>query len=169
MKFMAISKATKDSEAGVWPTPEQMTTMMKYHEEMVKAGVLLAAEGVWPSSKGARVRFSGTKRTVIDGPFTETKELIAGFWLLQVRSKEEAIEWVKRMPNISQEDSEIEIRQVFGGEDFGLLTPEVNEQLAQLHEDAARAATAAGDHQLAAGLERDAQEGRLHAKRAGAR
>src|SRR5579862_2228034 len=103
MKFMLIMKSTKDSEAGVPPTTEQMTTMMTYHEKMVNAGVLLAAEGVHPSSKGARVKFSGTKRTVIDGPFTETKELIAGFWLIQARSREEAIEWVKGLPNIWRE------------------------------------------------------------------
>jgi hypothetical protein len=137
MKFMLIMKSTKDSEAGVPPTAEQMTTMMTYHEEMVKAGVLLAAEGVHASSKGARVRFSGTKRTVIDGPFTETKELIAGFWLIQARSKEEAIEWVKRIPNVWREDTEIEIRQVAEAEDFETFTPEVGAQLDRLHEQAA--------------------------------
>jgi hypothetical protein len=138
MKFMVIVKATKDSEAGVLPTAEQMTTMGKYNEDMVKAGVLLAAEGVQASSRGARVRFSGTKRTVIDGPFTETKELIAGFWLIQVRSKEEAIEWVKRVPNVWREDTEVEIRQVFEAEDFGpSFTPEVGAQLDRIHEEAA--------------------------------
>ena len=138
MKFMLIIKSTKDSEAGVPPTTEQMTTMMTFHEEMVKAGVLLAAEGVHASSKGARVRFSGTKRTVIDGPFTETKELIAGFWLIQARSKEEAIEWVKRFPNVWREDTEIEIRQVAEAEDFGpSFTPEVGAQLDRIHEEGA--------------------------------
>jgi hypothetical protein len=137
MKFMLIMKSTKDSEAGVPPTTEQMATMMNYHEQMVKAGVLLAAEGVHPSSKGARVRFSGTKRTVIDGPFTETKELIAGFWLIQARSKEEAIEWVKRLPNVWREDTEIEIRQVAEGEDFESFTPELGAQLDRIHEEAA--------------------------------
>ena len=137
MKFMLIMKSTKDSEAGVPPTAEQMTTMMTFHEEMVKGGVLLAAEGVHASSKGARVRFSGTKRTVIDGPFTETKELIAGFWLIQARSKEEAIEWVKRIPNVWREDTEIEIRQVAEAEDFESFTPEVGAQLDRLHGEAA--------------------------------
>ena len=137
MKFMLIIKSTKDSEAGVPPTTEQMTTMMTYHEEMVKAGVLLAAEGVHASSKGARVRFSGTKRTVIDGPFTETKELIAGFWLIQARSKEEAIEWVKRFPNVWREDTEIEIRQVAEAEDFESFTPELGAQLDRIHEEGA--------------------------------
>jgi hypothetical protein len=137
MKFMLIIKSTKDSEAGVPPTTEQMMTMMKHHEEMVKAGVLLSAEGVHASSKGARVRFSGTKRTVIDGPFTETKELIAGFWLIQARSKEEAIEWVKRFPNVWREDTEIEIRQVAEAEDFESFTPEVGAQLDRVHEEAA--------------------------------
>ncbi len=113
MRFMVIVKATKDSEAGGLPDPKLLAEMGKFNEELVKAGVLLAAEGLQPSSKGARVRFSGSNRTVIDGPFAETKELIAGFWLWQVRSKEEAIEWVKRCPNPMPGDSEIEIRQVF--------------------------------------------------------
>ena len=129
MKFMVIVKATKESEAGVMPSTEMLTAMGNYNEELVKAGVLLAGEGLHPSSKGARVRFSGTSRTVIDGPFTETKELIAGFWLLQVRSKEECIEWVKRCPNPMEGESEIEIRQVFDADDFGeALTPELRAQ-----------------------------------------
>ncbi|MDQ3222279.1 MAG: YciI family protein [Gemmatimonadota bacterium] len=130
MRFMAIVKADKDSEAGVLPSEELLAAMGKFNEELAKAGVLLAAEGLQPSSKGARVRFSGTKRTVIDGPFAETKELIAGFWLLQVKSKQEAIEWIKRSPNpFPGKESEIEIRQVFEAEDFGAeFTPELREQ-----------------------------------------
>ena len=125
MRFMVMVKATKDSEKGVMPSERLLTEMGKYNEELVKAGVMLAGEGLQPSSKGARVRFSGEKRTVIDGPFAETKELIAGFWLIQVKSKEEAIEWVKRCPNPSPGESEIEIRQVFEAEDFGPeFTPE---------------------------------------------
>ena len=118
MRFMAIVKATKDSEAGMLPSKELLAEMGKFNEELMKAGVLLAGEGLQPSSKGARVRFSGTKRTVIDGPFSETKELIAGFWLLQVRSKEEAIEWIKRSPAPFEGECEIEIRQVFEASDF---------------------------------------------------
>jgi hypothetical protein len=126
---MVIVKANQDSEAGVMPSEELMTAMGNFNEELVKAGVLLAAEGLQPSSKGARVKFSGTNRTVVDGPFAETKELIAGFWLFQVKSKEEAIEWVKRSPNPFDGESEIEIRQVFEADDFGPeLTPEVREQ-----------------------------------------
>ncbi|MGH2733898.1 MAG: YciI family protein [Actinomycetota bacterium] len=133
MRFMVIVKADKNTEAGVLPSKELLTEMGKYNEELAKAGVLLAGEGLHPSSKGARVRFSGKKRTVIDGPFTKAKELIAGFWLIQVKSKEEAIEWVKRAPNPPGEESEIEIRQVFEAEDFGpALTPELREQEAQL-------------------------------------
>jgi hypothetical protein len=129
MRFMVIVKANKDSEAGVMPSEELLTEMGKFNEELAKAGVLLAAEGLHPSSKGARVKFSGGKRTVIDGPFAETKELIAGFWLWQVKSKEEAIEWVKRMPNPHDEEGEVEIRQVFEVEDFGPeFTPELREQ-----------------------------------------
>jgi hypothetical protein len=129
MRFMIIVKATKDSEAGVLPDEKLLTEMGKFNEELVKAGVLLAAEGLQPSSKGARVKFSGSKRTVIDGPFAETKELIAGFWLWQVKSKEEAIDWVKRCPNPMPGESEIEIRQVFEAEDFGAeFTPELREQ-----------------------------------------
>ena len=126
MRFMMMVKATKDSEAGVMPSEKLLTEMGKFNEELVKAGVMLAGEGLHPSSKGARVRFSGDKRTVIDGPFAETKELIAGFWLWQVKSKEEAIEWVKRCPNPHNEETEIEIRQVFEAEDFGAeFTPEL--------------------------------------------
>ncbi|HEY5970990.1 MAG TPA: YciI family protein [Pseudoxanthomonas sp.] len=129
MRFMVMVKATQDSEAGVMPSEQLLTEMGKYNEELVKAGVLLAGEGLQPSSKGARVRFSGNKRTVIDGPFPETKELVAGFWLIQVKSKEEAIEWVKRCPNPMPGESEIEIRQVFEAEDFGVeYTPELQEQ-----------------------------------------
>jgi hypothetical protein len=129
MRFMVIVKANKDTEAGVLPSEELLTEMGKFNEELVKAGVLLAAEGLQPSSKGARVKFSGEKRTVIDGPFTEAKELIAGFWLIEAKSKEEAIEWVKRVPNPTGEEGEIEIRQVFETEDFGAeFTPELREQ-----------------------------------------
>jgi len=129
MRFMIIVKATKDSEAGMMPSEKLLAEMGKFNEELARAGVLLAGEGLQPSSKGARVRFSGTKRTVTDGPFPETKELIAGFWLWQVKSKEEAIEWVKRCPNPHNEDCEIEVRQVFEAEDFGAeFTPELREQ-----------------------------------------
>jgi hypothetical protein len=130
MRFMVLVKANKNSEAGVLPDEKLLTEMGKYNEELAKAGVLLAGEGLQPSSKGARVRFSGKTRTVIDGPFAETKELIAGFWMFQVKSKEEAIEWVKRCPNpLPGTESEIEIRQVFEAEDFGAeLTPELREQ-----------------------------------------
>ena len=129
MRFMILVKATKDSEAGTMPDETLLAEMGKFNEELVKAGVMLAGEGLHPSSKGARVRFSGVKRTVIDGPFTETKELVAGFWLWQVKSKEEAIEWVKRCPNPMPGESEIEIRQIFEAEDFGAaLTPELREQ-----------------------------------------
>jgi hypothetical protein len=132
---MLIVKASKDSEAGIMPSTELLDAMGKYNEEMAKAGVMLAGEGLQPSSKGARVKFSGDKRTVIDGPFTETKELIAGFWLVEVKSKEEAIEWVKRAPNPMPEDSEIEIRQVFENEDFGdEFTPEQREREDRLRE-----------------------------------
>ena len=130
MRFMVIVKADKDSEAGVMPSEELLAEMGRYNEELAKAGVLLAAEGLHPSSKGARVRFSGSKRTVIDGPFAETKELIAGFWLIQAKSKEEAIEWVKRAPNpFPGTESEVEIRPVFEADDFGSeFTPELREQ-----------------------------------------
>src|SRR5437899_3494015 len=129
MRFMVIVKATKESEAGVLPDEKLLAAMGQYNEELVKAGVMLAGEGLHPSSKGARVRFSGAKRTVIDGPFAETKELIAGFWLWRVKSKEEAVEWVKRCPNHMKGESEIEVRQVFGAEDFGAeVTPELRQQ-----------------------------------------
>jgi len=131
---MIIVKATKDSEAGALPTEELLTAMGKYNEELAKAGILLAGDGLQPSSKGARVRFSGPKRTVVDGPFAETKELIAGFWMWKVKSKEEAIEWVKRCPNPMPGDSEIEIRQVFEAEDFGeQFTPELKEQAERVY------------------------------------
>ena len=142
MKFMIIVKATPESEAGKMPSEALMAEMGKFNEELVKAGVMLAGEGLHPSSKGARVRFSGSNRTVIDGPFPETKELIAGFWLIQVKSKEEAIEWVKRCPNPMESDSDIEIRQVFSDEDFGAaFTPELREQEERLR------ATIAQQHQ----------------------
>ncbi|MEX0878735.1 MAG: YciI family protein [Thermoanaerobaculia bacterium] len=130
MRFMVLVKANKDSEAGVLPDEKLLTEMGTFNEELVKAGVMLAGEGLHPSSKGARVRFSGDKRTVIDGPFAETKELIAGYWLFQVKSKEEAIAWVTRSPNpFPGTESEIEIRQVFEAEDFGSeFTPELREQ-----------------------------------------
>jgi len=129
MRFMLMVRATKDSEAGVMPSEQLMTEMGRFNEELVKAGVLLAAEGLQSSAKGARVRFSGSKRSVIDGPFAETKELIAGFWLIQVKSLDEAIEWVKRCPNPFEGESDIEIRQVFEADDFGAeLTPELREQ-----------------------------------------
>ena len=136
MRFMVIVKATKDSEAGVMPSEKLLAAMGKYNEELVKAGVMLAGEGLQPSSKGKRVKFSGAKRTVIDGPFTETKELIAGFWLWQVRSMDEAIEWAKRCPNPFEEgESEIEIRQVFEADDFGAeFTPELREQEERLRQ-----------------------------------
>ena len=126
MRFMVIVKADRDSEAGVLPNQKLLADMGKFNDELVKAGVMLAGEGLQPSSKGARVRFSGGKKTVIDGPFAETKELVAGFWLWQVKSKDEAIEWLKRAPF---EDTEVEIRQVFEAEDFGAeFTPELREQ-----------------------------------------
>ena len=140
MRFMVMVKANKDSEAGVLPDEKLLADMGKFNEELAKAGVLLAGEGLHPSSKGARVRFSGTKRTVIDGPFAETKELIAGFWLFQVKSKEEAIEWVKRSPNpFPGQESEIEIRQVFEADDFGAeFTPELREQEERIRAEAAK-------------------------------
>jgi hypothetical protein len=129
MRFMVLVKASSESEAGVLPSTELLAAMGKYNEELVKAGVMLAGEGLQPSSKGARIKFSGTKRTVVDGPFTETKELIAGFWLWQCRSKEEAIEWAKRCPNPTGQEGELEIRQVFEADDFGPeFTPELREQ-----------------------------------------
>jgi hypothetical protein len=131
MRFMVLVKATKESEAGVLPDATLLSEMGKYNEALVKAGVMLAGEGLQASSKGARVKFSGSKRTVVDGPFTEAKELIAGFWLIQVKSKEEAIEWVKRIPNPHNEEFEIEVRQVFEPEDFG---PELNAQVPEVFE-----------------------------------
>ena len=129
MRFMIMVKATKDSEAGVLPDQKLLADMGNFNEQLVKAGIMEAGEGLQPSSKGARVRFSGTKRTVIDGPFAETKELVAGFWIWKVKSREEAIEWVKRCPNPMPTDSEIEIRQIFEAEDFGAeMTPEVKAQ-----------------------------------------
>lgn len=139
MRCMVIVKATNDSEAGVMPTTELLTAMGKFNEELVKAGIMLAGEGLQPSSKGKRVRFSGSERTVTDGPFTETKELIAGFWLWQVRSMEEAVEWVKRCPNPMPGESEIEIRPVFEMEDFGdELTPELRDQEDRLRQEIER-------------------------------
>jgi hypothetical protein len=138
MRFMILIKANKDTEAGVPPDEKLLTEMGKFNEELVKAGVMLAGEGLHPSSKGARVKFSGSKRTVIDGPFAEAKELIAGFWLWQVKSKEEAIEWVKRCPNPTGAEAEIEIRQVFETEDFGAeLTPELRAQEERLRAEIA--------------------------------
>lgn len=119
MRFIAFVKATKDSEAGVMPSEEMLGAMAKFNEEMIKAGIMLDGNGLQPSSKGARVHFSGTKRTVIDGPFTETKELVAGYWILQCKSLAEAVEWIRRCPNPHLEDGDIEIRQLFEMEDFG--------------------------------------------------
>ena len=142
MRFMVIIKANEDSEAGVMPSERLLTEMGKYNEELVKAGVMLAGEGLLPSSRGARVRFSGNKRTVIDGPFAETKELVAGFWLIQTKSKEEAIEWVKRIPNPDDVDTEVEIRQVGELEDFGdALTPELRAQEERLRSQEERLRT----------------------------
>ena len=138
MRFMVIIKADERSEGGEMPSERLLTEMGKYNEELVRAGVLLAGEGLHPSSRGARVRFSGSKRTVVDGPFSETKQLVAGFWLIQVSSKEEAIEWVKRIPNPDGGDSEVEIRQVFEAEDFGAeFTPELREQERRLRAEIA--------------------------------
>ena len=137
MRFMVIVKASQDSEAGVMPSQQLLSDMGNYNEALVKAGVLLAGEGLHPSSKGARMRFSGKERTVIDGPFSETKELIAGFWLWQVRSKEEALEWLRRAP--FDDGAELELRQVFEADDFGAeFTPELREQEKRVF-DAARA------------------------------
>ena len=136
MRFMVLVKADKNSEAGILPDEKLLTDMGKYNEQLMKAGVLLAMEGLHPTSKGARVRFSGAKRTLIDGPFAEAKELVAGFWLIQVKSREEAIEWVKRAPNpFPGTESEIEIRQVFEAEDFG---PELNAKVPEVFESEAR-------------------------------
>jgi hypothetical protein len=139
MRVFVIVKATKDSEAGVMPDEKLLTDMGKFNEELVKAGVMLAGEGLHPSSRGKRVEFSGNKRTVVDGPFSETKELVAGFWIWQVSSMEEAVEWVKRCPNPHPGESTIEIRPVFEAEDFGdALTPELANQEARLREQLAR-------------------------------
>lgn len=138
MRVMVIVKATKDSEAGVLPSKELLTAMGKYNEELVKAGIMLAGEGLKPTSKGKRVRFSGRNRTVIDGPFAETRELIAGYWIWQVRSMEEAVEWLKRCPNPMPGESEIEIRPVYEATDFGEnFTPELREQEGRLREQIA--------------------------------
>src|SRR3954462_5137002 len=140
MRFMVIVKASKDSEAGKMPSQELLAAMGKYNEELVKAGIMLSGEGLHPSSKGARVRFSGNKRIVTDGPFAETKELVAGFWLWQVKSKEQAIEWLKRCPNpMPGTEAEIELRQVFEAEDFGAeFTPELREQEERIRAEAAK-------------------------------
>jgi hypothetical protein len=139
MRVMVLIKADKDTEAGVMPSQQLLTDMGNFNEELVKAGVMLAGEGLHPSSKGKRVRFSGTKRTVIDGPFAETKELLAGFWLWQVKSMDEAVEWVKRCPNPMGGEPEIEIRQVFEADDFGPeFTPELREQEERLRAQAAK-------------------------------
>ncbi len=138
MKVAVFVKATKDSEAGVMPSEELFAAMGQYNEALVKAGIMLSGEGLHPSSKGARIQFSGTSRTVVDGPFAETKELVAGFWMWQVKSMEEAIEWVKRCPNPMLGDSEIEIRPVFEAEDFGeAFTPELREQEERLRKELA--------------------------------
>jgi hypothetical protein len=142
MRFMVMVHASPESEAGVLPSQELLTEMTRYNEELVKAGVMLAGEGLHPSSTGARVHFSGSKRTVVDGPFAETKELIAGFWILQVKSREEAIEWVKRCPNPTGEDSVIEIRQIFEAPDFGeAFTPELQAREAAMGEQMKENAT----------------------------
>jgi hypothetical protein len=139
MRVMVFVKANKDSEAGVMPSEEGLTEMMKYNEELVKAGVMLAGDGLHPSSKGVRIKFSGDNRTVIDGPFTEAKELVAGYWLWEVKSLDEAIEWAKRCPNPTGVESELEIRPVFDAEDFGEeLTPELREQGQRLREEEQR-------------------------------
>jgi hypothetical protein len=138
MRVLVMVKASKDSEAGVMPSEQLLADMGRFNEELVKAGIMLSAEGLHPSAKGARVRFSGASRTVIDGPFAETKELVAGFWLWQVRSMDEAIEWVRRCPNPHPGDSEIEIRPVFEADDFGeALTPELRAQEERLRNEIA--------------------------------
>jgi hypothetical protein len=149
MRFMAIVKASKDSESGALPDEKLLAEMGKFNEEMAKAGVLLAAEGLQPSSKGVRVRFAGSKRTVIDGPFSETKELIAGFWIIRTKSKQEAIDWIRRSPNpFPGQESDIEIRQVFEAEDFGAeFTPELREQEERVgRKMAANATSGVGTH-----------------------
>ena len=143
MRVMVIIKANKDTEAGVMPSEQLLTEMGNFNEELVKAGIMLAGEGLHPSSKGARVKFSGTTRSVVDGPFAETKELVAGFWLWQVKSMDEALEWVKRCPNPTGADSEVEVRPVFEAEDFGAeFTPELREQEKRLWAQAAAQAAA---------------------------
>jgi hypothetical protein len=138
MRVIVMVKATKGSEAGEMPDQRLLTEMGNYNEELVKAGIMLAGEGLHPSSKGKRVRFSGTQRTVVDGPFAETKELIAGYWLWQVKSMDEAVEWLKKCPNPHNEDSEIEIRPIFEAEDFGAeFTPELREQEERIRKEAA--------------------------------
>jgi hypothetical protein len=137
MKVMVMVKATQDSESGIMPTEQLLTEMGQYNEELVKAGIMLAGEGLHPSSKGVRVQFSGTNRAVTDGPFTETKELVAGYWLWQVNSMDEVIAWVKRCPNPMPGDSEIEIRPIFEAEDFGVeFTPELREQEERIRAEA---------------------------------
>lgn len=144
MRVMVIVKATKESEAGVMPKQELLSAMMKFNEELVKAGVMLAADGLQPSSKSARVRFSGNQRTVIDGPFAETKELVAGYWLWKVNSLQDAIDWVKRCPNPTGDDAEIEIRPLFEAEDFGSeMTPELKQQEERLRAEAQQIGKAA--------------------------
>jgi hypothetical protein len=141
MRFMVMVKASRESEAGKMPTHELLAEMGKFNEELVKAGMMLAGEGLHPSSKGARVHFSGSKRTVIDGPFPETKELVAGFWILQAKSKDEVVEWMKRCPNPMEGDSDIEIRQIFEAEEFGAeFTPELREQEERLRKESAKLA-----------------------------
>ena len=136
MRLMVIVKANKESEAGAMPDERMLTEMGNYNEELVKAGIMVAGEGLHPSSKGKRVRFSGTKRTVVDGPFAETKELIAGYWLWQVKSMDEAVEWLKRCPNPHNEESEVEIRPIFEAADFGAeFTPELREQEQRLRDE----------------------------------
>src|SRR5215831_17023247 len=138
MRFIVMVRANRQSEAGMLPDEKLLADMGKYNEELVKAGVMLAGEGLQPTSKGAKVKFSGSKRSVVDGPFTEAKEVIAGFWILQTKTKEEVIEWVKRCPNPTGEDSEIEIRQIFEQEDFGAqFTPELREQELRIAQQAA--------------------------------
>jgi len=139
MKFMVIVKASKDSEAGVMPSQELLTAMGQYNEELVKAGVMLAGDGLHPTAKGKRVRFKGAQRTVIDGPFAETKELVAGFWIWQCKSMDEAVAWLKKCPNPHADECEVEIRQIFSTEDFGdAMTPELKAQEDRLREQVAR-------------------------------
>ena len=142
MRFMVLVKASKDSEAGAMPTQKLLTEMTAYNEELVKAGIMLAGEGLHPSSKGVRVHFSGDKRTVIDGPFPETKELVAGFWIWKVKSKEEAIEWLKRCPNPMNEESDVELRQIFEIEEFAEgLSPELREKDRRLRAESEKLAS----------------------------